>query len=106
MVLNLMTVFHENGHFDSKRTLAKIASRFWWYGMSTDVIKHVKKCLSCASSKSNGKMQFTQGMLPSPGPYELVFVDLVGPLPSCRGYSYILTMEDSYTRWVEAIPLT
>lgn len=106
MVLNLMSAFHENGHFDSKRTLAKITSRFWWYGMSSDVIKHVKKCLSCAASKSNGKIQFTQGTLPSPGPYELVFVDLVGPLPSCRGYSYILTMEDSYTRWVEAIPMT
>ncbi|KFD63758.1 hypothetical protein M514_24111 [Trichuris suis] len=32
-------------------------------------------------------------------------VDLVGPLPCSRGYQYIFTIVDRYTRYPEAIPL-
>ena len=106
MTTEVMQTFHSNGHFDAKRTLAQISQRFWWYRLSTDVHKFVQKCLTCATSKSSGGMKSTHGSLPAPGPFELLFVDLVGPLPQCRGYSYLLTMEDSFTRWVEAVPLT
>jgi hypothetical protein len=33
-------------------------------------------------------------------------VDLVGPLPmSAEGFTYVFTMEDRSTRWLEAVPL-
>ena len=35
-----------------------------------------------------------------------VHVDLVGPLPSSQGYSYLLTMIDRTTRWPEVIPMS
>jgi cleavage and polyadenylation specificity factor subunit 1 len=35
-----------------------------------------------------------------------VYVDIVGPLPVvAKGYSYVLTMVDRTSRWLEAIPL-
>ena len=51
-------VFHENGHFDGKQTLAQISARFWWYGLSSDVTVYVMNCLNCAVSKSNGRIQW------------------------------------------------
>lgn len=35
-----------------------------------------------------------------------VHVDLVGPLPPLRGFSYLLTCVDQMTRWPEAMPLS
>ena len=32
-------------------------------------------------------------------------MDLVGPLPTNHGYTYLLTMIDRFSRWPEVIPL-
>ena len=32
-------------------------------------------------------------------------VDLVGPLPESEGFSYLLTVVDRFSRWMEAVPL-
>ena len=36
----------------------------------------------------------------------MVHIDLVGPLPPSRGFTYLLTCVDRFSRWPEAIPLT
>ena len=37
--------------------------------------------------------------------FDYIHIDLVGPLPSSNGYSYILTYTDRFTHWAEAIPI-
>ena len=38
--------------------------------------------------------------------FQIVHVDLVGLLPSSRGFSYLLTCIDCFTKWPKAIPIT
>ncbi|GBL79470.1 hypothetical protein AVEN_92630-1 [Araneus ventricosus] len=37
--------------------------------------------------------------------FDHVHIDLVGPLPPSRGYTYALTCVDRFSRWPEEIPL-
>lgn len=42
----------------------------------------------------------------APYDFDHVNVDLVGPFPPSRGFTYLLTMVDRTTRWPEAVPLS
>ena len=37
--------------------------------------------------------------------FEHIHVDIVGPLPSSQGYTYLFTIVDRYSRWPEVIPV-
>ena len=35
-----------------------------------------------------------------------VHIDIIGPLPPSKGFSYLVTCIDHFTRWAEAIPVS
>ena len=104
------TVFdslHNLSHPGIRATQKLITSRFVWPGIQADVRRWTRCCTQCQKVKvhrhsSAGLSQFR----PPDARFDCVHVDLVGPLPPSRGYTYLLTCVDRYTRWPEAIPLS
>jgi dUTPase len=95
------------GHFGGTATVARGITRFYWPNMAGDLRKWVALCNDCItkSQRTNPKGN-TYHPRRSGYPFQRVYVDLVGPMPETgSGNKYILTCEDSYTRWCGAFPI-
>ena len=104
------TVFdslHGLSHPGIRATQKLITSRFVWPGVKSDIRRWTRSCLQCQRAKIH---RHTRAPLspfkPPDARFSIVHIDLVGPLPPSRGFTYLLTCVDRFTRWPEAIPLT
>lgn len=88
------------GHPGVYKTFNKVASKFYWPGIRSDISKIVRGCPVCAAYKPNLKP--TDGLVshqkPSK-PWDLVSSELIGlPPRSSKGYSYVLVVTDYLTK--------
>ena len=95
------------GHYGVEKTLRRVAARFYWPTLRKDVFEFVKNCIDCQRYKpSNTK---PAGLLQTPVPalrFEILAVDLVGPLPTGKtGERWILAIEDTASKWIELFAL-
>jgi len=93
---------HGLAHQGCKTTVKLIGSRYFWPFLKTDVHKWCTECLDCQQSKigRHPTKRFTD-----------IHLDIVGPLEVAPGSNwnqprYLITMLDSHTRWLEAIPVS
>ena len=106
-ICGILKYFHNRlGHPNAKQTLQNIQRCHEWGDVEDDTKKFVQNCLPCAERKqgnqigSNIKLSFTASE-----PFEIICVDITGPLPTIDGYSYILGIVDVYSRYVSLIPI-
>ena len=95
------------GHFGGQSTVLRAKTRFYYPGMTTDLIVRAKSCPSCLAKINKTKIRDTVHKPNRSGyPGEKLFVDLVGPLSETHDHKkYILTIEDAFTRHVQAFPI-
>ena len=95
------------GHLGVAKTLVRLTQSFYWPGMLRIGTQYVRNCPSCQKFKS--QQQTTAGTMHATfveQPWEMVAIDLVGPLPrSNSGHTWLLVMQDRCTKWMELKPL-
>ena len=71
------------------------------------MMRWAKSCLQCQRSRVHTHVKAPlQAFALVHRRFDHVHIDLVGPLPESRGFKYLLTADDRFTRWPEAVPIT
>jgi len=108
---SIFASFHCLSHPGWKATCRLVGSRYYWPTMRSDIKLWCSHCQPCQSSKISRHVKRPFGDLPCPTRrFSTVHIDIVGPLESSSltlyQPRYLVTMIDSHTRWLEAIPVT
>ena len=96
-------------HVGVFKTFSHLAKTMYWPKMKADVAAFIRKCRSCIAIKPlqkppAGLMLSSQTVVSRP--FQLICADLVGPLPrSTSGYSYILVVCDTFSKFSLLFPL-
>lgn len=97
---------HGLSHPGVKATRKLIAQKFVWPEIQKDCADWTRGCIQCQKAKITRHNRAPVGNFqPTSTRFEHVHVDIVGPLPSSRGFKYCLTMIDRFSRWPEAVPI-
>uniref|UniRef100_A0A914KP35 RNA-directed DNA polymerase n=1 Tax=Meloidogyne incognita TaxID=6306 RepID=A0A914KP35_MELIC len=91
------------------KTLEKIRKRFWWKRIIPDTKNFVTACIRCQQRKNIPKIVHKEPIHPIQipnEPFQRIHMDILGPLPeTVEGYKYILSITDSFSKWLTAVPM-
>ena len=104
---DVISSIHSQAHLGFNKTLTQVQLKWYWPGMSTMVRQTVACCTLCQQAKKTRHKNHQEGNhLYAGRPWQIVAVDLCGPLPeTTRGNTQILVLADHFTRWYDAIPI-
>ena len=107
-MIDMIKLIHSKvGHGGMQATSEAALSNVYSFDMR-DVVEYVcNTCLICQQKAGKPKKNTYHLEIPRQGfPFQTLNLDFVGPLPrSTNGNTFLLTVMDSFTRWLEAIPL-
>ena len=85
-----------------------ITAQFVWPGIYQCVCLPLDPFLCTVPTCEDSVTLYRPTLFFPPNPsarFDVIHIDVIGPLPPSRGFTYLLTCVDRFTRWPEAIPL-
>ena len=110
MRTKIIQLNHDNptgGHLGHQKCLYKIRNRYYWPAMSKEIENYVQLCEICfrTNLKFMKKPKNKFSIFTANYPGEFLCCDLVGPLTQSKGYKWIVTMTDKFSRYSRAVPI-
>ena len=93
------------GHVGSDKTAMKVHQLGYWVGMLYEINQYCIECVTYQTSKPPAPQKVPLISVPIGKPWEMVAVDILQVPTSYQNHSYILVIQDYFTKWAEAIPL-
>ena len=89
------------------KTVQLYQRKFWWEGLSADVLKFVQTCAVCSQNKdSHSKPAGLLQIMPIPPlPWHTISLDFITDMPNSGGLDTILVVIDSFSKMGHFIPL-
>ena len=94
------------GHPSIAKTLELITREFWWPNMKKDVENYIKGCHTCQTVKPDRQPKaapLQPNEVPNE-PWEIISVDLIGPLTPSKGKDMILVIVDRFSKKAYFLP--
>ena len=97
---------HRQGHLGESKTWKAFNRKYSTPQGRQKCREVVRTCPECQLGKDYKAQHGPKGHINSPGPWETVSIDIVGPLPvDGKSHRYIVTMMDVYSRYLIASPV-
>jgi hypothetical protein len=95
------------GHPGKNGTIELVSCYYWWPRMTGFISSYVKGCDKCQSYRKDihPKVLVHPQEVPE-GPWQVIGVDLIGPLPMSKGKDTILNIVDHYMKQLHLFPVT
>ena len=95
------------GHPGKNGTIELVSRYYWWPRMAGFIMKYIEGCDKCQCYRKDihPSAQIHPQEVPE-GPWQLIVVDLIGPLPMSKGKDMILNVVDHYTKQVHLFLVT
>ena len=94
------------GHPGRYKTQELITRDFWWPRITADVRTYISGCEACQRTKTHHARPaapLQPNEIPK-RPWEIVSVDMIGPLPESAGNNAILNVIDMFSKQIISIP--
>ena len=98
----LMGCHDQVGYMGRDRTLGLVRERFYWPGMTGEVVDHVGQCERRIRSKIPSTQRASLVNVVTTRPMEMVYIDFLSLEPSKGRVENILVISDHFTRYAQA----
>ena len=96
-----------SGHFGKSRSIERLKRRYYWPGMSGDLVRWIATCPDCCLNKPGpgmGKLPLTQELFGVR--FARVAVDIISGFKTTpRGNTCMMVVTDYYTKYTRVFPL-
>ena len=95
----------KGGHQGVEKTLDRLKMIAYWVGMQLAVTEYVNSCDRCQKAKLPLPTRAPLLNTPLGRPLQMLQVDVLEVPISSEGNRYLLVIEDSFSKWLEAYPM-